>query len=208
MKHTLAMLFAMLFVPLDVVHGADSPPATPQPAGLATAAIFSDHLMLQREAKVPVWGTARAGESVSVTFAGQTKSAVAGADGRWRVVLDPLKAGHAGALVVQAASSITINDVHVGDVWLCAGDAFLSRTVSNVRSARSELASRDLPPVRLFRVNTKAAKEPQSDLSGSWTIPTARTSATSRRLHICLRRRCRLRRECLWASSRPPILRR
>ena len=170
MKHTLALLFAMLFVPLDMVHGADSPPAAPQPAGLATAAIFSDHLVLQREAKVPVWGTARAGESVSVTFAGQTKSAVAGADGRWRVVLDPLKAGHTGALVVQAASSITINDVQAGDVWLCAGDAFLSRTVSSVRSARSELASKDLPTVRLFRVNTKAAQEPQPELSGSWTI--------------------------------------
>ena len=171
MKHTLALLFAMLYVPLDVVHGADATPAAPKPAGLATAAIFSDHLVLQREAKVPVWGTARAGESVSVTFAGQTKSAVAGADGHWRVVLDPLQAGHTGALVVQAGSSITINDVQVGDVWLCAGDAFLSRTVTNVRSARSELASRELPTVRLFRVNTKAANEPQSDLSGSWTIP-------------------------------------
>ena len=170
MKHTLALLFAMLFVPLDMVHGADSPPAAPQPAGLATAAIFSDHLVLQREAKVPVWGTAKAGESVSVTFAGQTKSAVAGADGRWRVVLDPLKAGHTGALVVQAASSITINDVQAGDVWLCAGDAFLSKTVTSVRSARSELASKELPTVRLFRVNTKAAKEPQPELSGSWTI--------------------------------------
>ena len=170
MKHTLALLFAMLFVQLDTVHGTDSPPAAPQPAGLTTAAIFSDHLVLQREAKVPVWGTARAGETVSVTFGGQTKSAVAGADGRWRVVLDPFQAGHTGALVVQAASSITIHDVQVGDVWLCAGDAFLSRTVTSVRSARSELASKELPTVRLFRVHTKAAQEPQPELSGSWTI--------------------------------------
>lgn len=170
MKQSLALLFAMLFVPLDIVHGADSPSAASQPAGLATAAIFSDHLVLQREAKVPVWGTARAGESVSVTFAGQTKSAVAGADGRWRVVLDPVQAGHSGALVVQAASRITINDVQAGDVWIWAGDAFLTRTVASVRSARSELASKELPTVRLFRVHTKAAQEPQPELSGSWTI--------------------------------------
>jgi len=171
MKPILALLFSILFVPPDRVQAADSPPAAPQPAGLATAAIFSDHLVLQREAKVPVWGTATAGESVSVTFAGQTKSVVAGADGRWRIVLDPLKAGDTGALVVQAASSITIHDVQVGDVWLCAGDAFMSKTVSSVRSARSELASKQWPTVRLFRVNTKAATEPQSELAGSWTIP-------------------------------------
>ena len=208
MKQTLALLFAMLFVPRDMVHGADSPPAAPKPADLATAAIFSDHLVLQREAKVPVWGTARAGESVSVTFAGQTKSAVAGTDGRWRVVLDPLKAGHAGALVVQAASSITINDVQAGDVWLCAGDAFLSRTVTSVRSARSELASKELPTVRLFRVIAKAAQEPQPELSGSWTIADRKNIGDFPRSRTCLRRRCRPRRECLWASSRPQIRRR
>lgn len=165
------LLFALVLFPLNMVHAADSPPAAPKPAGLATAAVFSDHMVLQRETQVPVWGTAPTGESVSVTFAGQSKSTVASADGRWRVVLDPLQPGHADALVVRAATSITINDVQVGDVWLCAGDAFMSKSVSSVRSARSELASKDWPTVRLFRVNTKAAQEPQSELSGSWTIP-------------------------------------
>lgn len=74
MKHTLALLCAILVSPPDTVHAADSPPAALKPAGLATAAIFGDHMVLQRGAKVLVWGTAKAGESVSVTFAGQRKS--------------------------------------------------------------------------------------------------------------------------------------
>ena len=61
-------------------------------AGFRLAAPISDHMVLQREKPVAVWGWADAGESVTVTFAGQSKSASAGADGKWMLKLDALPA--------------------------------------------------------------------------------------------------------------------
>ena len=94
------------------------------------SAPFADGAVLQREMKVPVWGTAGAGESVRVTFAGQEKTAVADADGKWRVNLDPMPACRTGRdLTVSAIdqsnnpNSRTIKDVLVGEVWLCAGQS-------------------------------------------------------------------------------------
>ena len=90
-------------------------------AAVKFAAPFTDGAVLQREAKVPVWGTANPGESVTVTFAGQEKTATAAADGRWRVDLDPMPANCEGR--VLAANGVAVRDVLVGEVWLCSGQS-------------------------------------------------------------------------------------
>jgi len=101
-------------------------------AGLAPGEVkvdrmFSDHMVLQREMPVPVWGTADAGEKVTVTFAGQTKTATAGADGKWIVRLDPLKVSAKGrTLVVQSGAAnqkTEMTDVLVGEVWVGSGQS-------------------------------------------------------------------------------------
>ena len=160
-KHILIVLTALLLGPLAGLRADE----------VKLAPLFSDHLILQRNMPVPIWGSATAGEAVRVTLAGQSKTAIADNAGRWRVVLEPLQAGAAGALVVQGKTAVTVQEVLVGDVWLCGGDAFMAKTVGSTRSARSELASKEFPPVRLFRVQTVAAKEPQPEVTGSWTIP-------------------------------------
>ena len=160
-KHILIILTVLLLGPLVDLRADE----------VKLAPLFSDHVVLQRNMPVPIWGSAAAGESVRVTLAGQSRTAVADNAGRWRVVLEPLNAGAAGVLVAQGKTAVTVQDVLVGDVWLCGGDAFMAKTVGSTRSARSELASKELPPVRLFRVQTVAAKEPQPEVSGSWTIP-------------------------------------
>jgi sialate O-acetylesterase len=70
--------------------------ASPLVADVRLPAIFSDHMVLQREVEAPVWGWADAGEKVTVTFAGETKSTVAGADGKWSVKLPKLPASAKG----------------------------------------------------------------------------------------------------------------
>src|SRR4051812_25624404 len=102
---------------LATLPAALSPSAN---SAVTLPSLFSDHAVLQREQTVPVWGWADAGEKVAVSFAGQTKSATAGADGKWRVDLDQLKTGDAGSLVVKGTNTITVNDVLVGEVWLCS----------------------------------------------------------------------------------------
>src|SRR4051812_24312467 len=87
---------------------------------------FGDHMVLQCEAKLPVWGTAAPGETVSIEFAGQKKHGTAGADGRWRVDLDPVAASAKPGLLLVSGSSMAhplrIQDVLVGEVWVCAGE--------------------------------------------------------------------------------------
>ena len=99
--------------------------ANRSPAGLAPAAIFSDHMVLQRQAKVPVWGTAAPGESVTVTFMGQTKTATVDDQGKWTVRLDEMEAvSEPQEMTVKDAKETRVfTDVLVGEVWLGSGQS-------------------------------------------------------------------------------------
>lgn len=86
--------------------------------------LFSDNMVLQRELPAPIFGTASAGEKVSVTFDDQTLETVAGADGNWMVKLSPLKTSKTGReMVIKGSNTITLNNILVGEVWLCSGQS-------------------------------------------------------------------------------------
>lgn len=95
------------------------------PADLSLAAIFSDHMVLQRQAKVPVWGTTAPGGSVTVTFMNQIKAATADDQGKWVVKLDEMEAvSQPQEMIVKDARETRVfKDVLVGDVWLGAGQS-------------------------------------------------------------------------------------
>jgi sialate O-acetylesterase len=95
------------------------------------ARLFSDHVVLQRQKPIPVWGWAAAGEKVTVTLAGQTASAKADASGKWIVRINPLEAGGPHTLNVTAKSgNAIVNDVLIGEVWLCSGQSNMEWPVS------------------------------------------------------------------------------
>jgi len=99
-------------------------------AALAVAEVFTDHMVVQREKPVPVWGWATAGERIIVKFAGQRKVATAGADGKWMVVLDPLTmTSQPQTMTIAGKETITLSDILVGDVWLCSGQSNMGRSV-------------------------------------------------------------------------------
>ena len=83
--------------------------------------IFGDHMVLQREQPIPVWGWADPGEEVSVELGDKAVSTVAGDDGRWMVKLPAQQAGGPVALTVKGKNSLTLTDVLLGEVWLCSG---------------------------------------------------------------------------------------
>src|SRR5262245_44818522 len=83
------------------------------------AGIFGNGMVLQRDMNVPVWGTAGAGELVTVRFQQQRKSVAAGKDGKWQVKLDPLKAGGPHELMVTGKNTVKLTEVLVGEVWVC-----------------------------------------------------------------------------------------
>jgi sialate O-acetylesterase len=85
-------------------------------------------MVLQRDRTLPVWGRGQpVGGDVTVAIAGQTKATTVGPDGRWRVDLDALPAGGPHQLVIAAGNTIVIDDVLVGDVWLCSGQSNMAR---------------------------------------------------------------------------------
>ena len=90
-------------------------------AAVKFASPFADGMVLQRDAKVAVWGTADPGEKVTVSFAGQAASATADAEGRWLVRLEPMPASKEGR--VLCANDAKIEDVLVGEVWFCCGQS-------------------------------------------------------------------------------------
>ncbi len=132
--------------------------------------LFTDGAVLQRDKPLPIWGNAAAGEKVTVTFGGQTRAATAGPDGRWIVILDPLPVTTVPAdLVVAGKNTLTVHDVLLGDVWLCAGQSNMEFTVSRGLNAEAEIAAAHFPLLRHVRIERQSSETPTDRVgTGGW----------------------------------------
>ena len=128
-------------------------------AEVKPAAVFGNHMVLQRGMPVPVWGTAAAGEEVTVEFAGQTKTVTADKDGNWRVTLDPMKAStEPRAMTITSTTNhepLTISGVLVGEVWLGSGQSNMQWDLCRV----STKEARPLCDNPLIRYRTNISKD-------------------------------------------------
>lgn len=135
--------------------------------------IFGDHMVLQRDKPINVWGWAEPGEDVKVTLGAASASTKAGADGKWSIQLAAQKAEtKPQALEVKGNNEIALSDVLVGEVWLCSGQSNMEVPVSNTQHAKEELPKADHPQIRLFNVQGIKKPEPQDDVPGLWQICT------------------------------------
>lgn len=159
-----ALSLALLLTPFAALHAAD----------FKVAAVFSDHMVLQRDKPVPIWGWGDAGEKVTVEFGGQKKLATAGQDGKWMAKLDALPASAEGrALSVTSDKpehKAEFKDVLVGEVWLGSGQSNMAFLVRNARDADKEMAASNLPLIRGFKEESAGAKTPQADGKGKWVV--------------------------------------
>jgi sialate O-acetylesterase len=145
-------------------------------ADVVPASIFRDGAVLQREKPVPVWGTASAGEKVTVTFAGKTAAATAADDGKWRVDLPALTAsGEPRALTITGNNTVTINDVVVGEVWLASGQSNMFWVVGSTYDAKYEAVAARFPLVRQYKTAHTVADAPATTTAGSWAAVTPKT---------------------------------
>lgn len=147
-------------------------------AKLVPATIFSDHMVLQREMPVPVWGTADADEKITVNFAGQNLEATTGKDGKWMLKLAPLTVNaEPQTLTIKGATeTVTVNDVLVGEVWLCSGQSNMEMPLwangnprwGNIDGDKIAAASAN----NLIRISRMAKYEfsrlPRTDYAMSW----------------------------------------
>jgi sialate O-acetylesterase len=140
-----------------------SPEARPD---LRVARMFGDHMVLQRERPIPVWGQAEAGSRIQARLGGQTAEAVADGEGRWALTLGPLPAGGPHVLSVQGKTTVEFKDVLVGDVWICSGQSNMEWVVGAAMNAQKEIADARNPLLRHFTVQKKISPVPLSDVEG------------------------------------------
>jgi len=151
-----ALLLAL--APAAVAFAAETPPLLHP--------MFQDHAVVQRGQPVRVWGTAQPGETVKVELAGKRAKARAGDDGRWEAQLPALKAGGPFTLTASAGQQRqVVQDVLVGDVWLCSGQSNMELQVWRTLDARAEIAGADNDRIRLFTVPQVAEVVPAANFS-------------------------------------------
>jgi sialate O-acetylesterase len=186
--------------------------AIPCSAAVRLPALFSDGMVLQREADVAVWGWADPSEPVTVEFAGQTQKTVADKNGKFLVRLTPMNpSADPRTLKVSTPDGdvAEAKNVLVGEVWLCSGQSNMQWPVSRAKDFEKEQAAADYPGIRMFLTDLKANRELQDDCTGSWQVCTpdqvGAFSATAyffgRELHKELKVPVGLIRSC-WGGTR------
>jgi len=162
--------------------------ALPSLADVRLPALFGDHMVLQQDIKIPVWGWADAGEAVTVTLGDKTAKTTADANGKWRVDLDPGATATAPlTLTVAGKNALKFEDVLVGDVWVCSGQSNMEfdlggdfggrHSFGGAANAATAVPAAHDPQLRLFVVTKKIALHPESDVVGKWEVCTPDSAA-------------------------------
>src|SRR5690606_17572017 len=136
----------------------------------------SDSMVLQRDTKVKIWGWADANEKVRIRFKGKSYSTTANADGSWLVWLPASRAGGPHTMTIAGKdNTIILENILVGDVWLCAGQSNMVHYLElHQERYTDEIASANYPEIRQFTVPTNPALTgPVQDLpGGNWMTAT------------------------------------
>ncbi len=127
-------------------------------------ALFSDHMVLQQEMVVPIWGKADPGEKVTVKISAFTVETTAGSEGKWMVRIGPLEAGGPFDMFIYGKDTVHIGNILVGEVWVCSGQSNMAMEVRNCLNADQEIASANYPAIRHFQVKRTKASEAREDL--------------------------------------------
>jgi sialate O-acetylesterase len=163
---TPTLLASLLLLPFATLYAVE----------LKLPALFTDHMVLQRDVAAPVWGWTEAGEVVVVEFAGQKKTVRADATGRWMAKLDPLPASAESREL--KAGGLVVCDVLVGDVGLCSGQSNMGMALRDAVDGGKEVADANFPAIRLFSVAQNPVLAPASDVKGQWSPCSPQTVAT------------------------------
>ena len=145
--------------------------ATQVLADVKLPAVIGANMVLQRGRPVAIWGWADPNETVTVSIAGESASARTDDGGNWRVTLPELDAdGRTHRLLAEGSSgsTVSVENVLVGDVWLCTGPSNIQWALRRCDNGKAEVAAADFPQIRFFRVAKKLADKPQADCQGDW----------------------------------------
>jgi len=142
--------------------------------------LFTDNMVLQQQSDVPIWGKAAADRKITVTTSWDNVSytTLSDSQGRWEVKMKTPKAlGQPYTITVSDGEAIRLENVLIGEVWVCSGQSNMEMTVGGTRNKINnreyELANADFPQIRLFHVERATAEEPLEDFGktrGGWKV--------------------------------------
>lgn len=141
-------------------------------AEVTLPSIISDGMVLQQQMATPIWGWADPGERVTVSINQQSKSVAADAGGKWMVKLDPMEANAEGTkLKIEGSNTVEVQQVLVGEVWICSGQSNMEWSVANSLNAKEEIAAADHPMIHLFNVpGHTTSDKPKDKCPGQWEV--------------------------------------
>ena len=137
-------------------------------ADVKLPAVIGDNMVLQQGLPVPIWGTAGAGEEITVSIADQKASTTASDKGEWSVKLKPMAYGGPYEMTIAGKNKVTLKNVMVGEVWVCSGQSNMQWAVQNSNKGSEEVAAAKHPNLRLFSVKLQVSETPLDDTTGSW----------------------------------------
>ncbi|MEO6279229.1 sialate O-acetylesterase [Roseateles sp.] len=140
-------------------------------ADVRLSEVFSEHMVLQRDRPLRVWGQATPGKTLTVELGGRSGTAHVGPDGRWRAQLPPLPAGGPHRLFVKGDGIVALNDILIGDVWLLGGQSNMEWPLAPTDTGPQEVASPQNPQLRHLRVPLRASVQPEAEIApASWVV--------------------------------------
>jgi sialate O-acetylesterase len=147
-------------------------------AQVVLSPIFTDNMVLQRNRPIPIWGNSNDNETVEIRFNKQIKIVKADENGKWMVKLNPEIAGGPYQLIVEGKNTLQLNNILVGDVWICSGQSNMEWTVGQSQNAKEEISSANNPLIRHVKIAKEINSLPQDTFAtNSWQVCDSTTVA-------------------------------
>ena len=159
-------------------YGAESSNSPESKALPFVSPLFGDNVVLQRDKKDKIWGWSDPGDTVRVQIGNSTASAVAGANRRWQLEIQPPATGGPYTLKITGShQNAEIHNVLVGDVWICGGQSNMEFRLRGAKRSEEEIKSANFPEIRFFTVAQHPAYHQTDTVLGQWNIVSPETAA-------------------------------
>jgi sialate O-acetylesterase len=165
----------LLLAPYSGAAAQSAPEAAAKPLPFVSP-IFGDNMVLQRGKANSFWGWSEPGDHVRVQIGEQTASAIAGADSRWQVKIQPPPPGGPYTIRISGHETRELHNVLVGDVWLCGGQSNMQVGLRMVRNGEEEVKAANYPEIRFFSVAPHPAYRHTDVVEGSWKAVSPETA--------------------------------
>jgi len=176
-RNTLFLLVAVGFLlSLACSALAQNPPGPTLKSLPFVSTIFGDNMVLQRGKKNTIWGWSDPGDKVRVEISGKHASGVAGADRRWQVKIQPPPVGGPYTIKISGHQTMELNNVLVGDVWLCGGQSNMQVSLRFARNGEDEVKAANFPEIRFFSVAPHSAYHHTNVVDGAWKVVSPETA--------------------------------